>query len=444
MSNQPVPVELRDAAPDPADLFVDAGLERGADGLLRLGGVSLEAVAADVGTPAYVYHAAVIRDRYRVLESAFAGLADRIHYAVKANGNLAVLRILKDLGAGADIVSVGELRRAQAVGFAPSTIVFSGVGKSDQELEAAIEAEIGSINLESADELTALEWVITRRPARPPVPVAIRVNPDVATDTHPYITTGTRGMKFGVPVELVPQLGRRIAANPRLELRTIAMHLGSQLLEPAPFVRGVERLIGLVADLRRQGIKSVTSLDIGGGLGIRYSTERPVGPDALAAAIRPLVEPTGLTLHLEPGRYLVGSAGILLTRVLYRKRSGGKDFVIADAAMNDFVRPSHYQAHHAIVEVTAHRRPAKLVDVVGPVCETGDFLALDRRVAEPFPGETLAVLGAGAYGFVMSSTYNARPRPPEVIVDRGRFAVARPREKLADLFRDENSDPFSR
>jgi diaminopimelate decarboxylase len=444
LSNRPVPLTILEPAPDPTDLFLDAGLERAPDGLLRLGSVSLEAIAAEVGTPAYVYHAEVIRARYRTVQAAFAPLAKRIHYAVKANGNLAILRLLRELGAGADIVSVGELRRALAVGFDPAAIVFSGVGKSDQELAAAVDAGIGSINLESGDELTALERVVANR--HPPVPVrlAIRVNPDVATDTHPYITTGIRGMKFGVPVEQAIQLARRIGSNPKLELKTIAMHLGSQLLDPAPFVRGTERLIALVSDLRRHGVTTVTAIDVGGGLGIRYSTERPVAPEALAAAIAPLVAPANLELHLEPGRYLVGSAGILLTRVLYRKRSGGKDFVIVDAAMNDFVRPSHYQAHHAIVEVTAHRRPARLVDVVGPVCESGDFLALDRELSEPQPGETLAVLGAGAYGFVMASTYNARPRPPEVIVDRNRFAVVRPREPLEDLFRGEIPDPFPR
>jgi diaminopimelate decarboxylase len=444
LSNRPAPVTLLEPAPDPSDLFLDAGLERGPDGLLRLGSVSLEAIAAEVGTPAYVYHAEVIRTRYRAVQAAFSPWAKRIHYAVKANGNLAILQLLKELGAGADIVSIGELRRVLAVGFDPGAIVFSGVGKSDRELAAAVEAGLGSINLESADELTALERVVASRHPPAPIRLAIRVNPDVATDTHPYITTGVRGMKFGVSVEQAAQLARRIGANPKLELKTIAMHLGSQLLDPAPFVRGTERLIGLVTDLRRHGVTTITSIDVGGGLGIRYSTERPVSPEALAAAIGPLIAPTNLELHLEPGRYLVGSAGVLLTRVLYRKRSGGKDFVIVDAAMNDFVRPSHYQAHHAIVEVTAHRRPTKRVDVVGPVCESGDFLALDRELSEPEPGETLAVLGAGAYGFVMASTYNARPRPPEVIVDRNRFAVARPREQLEDLFRGENPDPFRR
>jgi diaminopimelate decarboxylase len=441
-----VPVVTETAVPleDPAALFADAGLERAPDGLLRLGGVSVEAIAKDVGTPAYLYHAGAIRARYREIETAFSGLASRIHYAVKANGNLAVLKLLHDLGAGADIVSLGELRRAQAVGFTPASIVFSGVGKSDPELIAAVEANIASINLESADELAALERLVANRPLTRPVAVAIRVNPVVATETHPYITTGARGMKFGVPGEQVAGLGRRIGANPRLSLTGLAMHLGSQLLDPTPFVRGTERLIDLVEELRAGGIKTISTLDLGGGLGIRYSNEHPVSPEELARAVRPLVEPTGLSIHLEPGRYLVGSAGILVTKVLYRKRSGGKDFVVVDAAMNDLVRPSHYLAHHAIVEVTAQRRLPNMVDVVGPVCESGDFLALDRELADPAPGETLAILGAGAYGFVMASNYNARPRPPEVMVDRGRFAVVRPREKPEDLFRGEIPDPFAR
>jgi diaminopimelate decarboxylase len=436
----PTAVPLLD---DPADLFQDAGLERAPDGLLRLGNVSLEAIAAAVGTPAYVYHAAAIRDRYREITEGFAGLRTRVHYAVKANGNLAVLRLLRDCGAGADIVSAGELKRVLAAGFAPEAVVFSGVGKSDAELRMAVEAGIGCLNLESADELTALERIVPAGGGRR-VPVALRVNPEVAAETHPYITTGSKGMKFGVPVEQVPALARRIAANPRVELKALAMHLGSQLLDPAPFVRGTERLLTLVADLGQAGIRSITSLDLGGGLGIRYSDVRPVAPAELAAAVRPLIVPTGLAIQLEPGRYLVGSAGILLTRVLYRKRSGGKDFVITDAAMNDLVRPSQYLAHHAIVEVTARRRPPSPVDVVGPVCESGDFLALDRPLPDPQPGETLAILGSGAYGFVMASNYNARLRPPEVIVDRGRFAVARPRERLDDLFRGENPDPFAR
>ena len=437
---------VRTAAPvehgDPLGLFEDAGLERGADGSLRLDGVALEAVARDAGTPAYVYSAAAIRRRFGTLDQAFAGLPHEIHFAVKSNGSLAVLRILKELGAGVDIVSGGELRRALRVGFSADKIVFSGVGKSENELEAAIGARIGSINIESVEELAVIERLVGRRSVEYPVRLGIRVNPDVAAETHPYITTGAGGIKFGVPAEQVAELGRRIAGNPRLALVTIAMHLGSQLLDPAPFGAGARKLIDLIDEVRAAGVRTIESIDVGGGLGIRYRDERPLAPEALAAVLAPLVAGKQLMLHLEPGRYLTGSAGVLLSRVLYRKRSGGKDFVIVDASMTDLVRPSHYQAYHAIVELVSRGRDTRIVDVVGPVCETGDFLALDRPLAEVEPGEYVAILCAGAYGAVMASNYNTRPRGPEVLVERGRYAVIRARETVEDLFRGESINPF--
>lgn len=435
--------DTRTRPADPAGLFADAGLERGADGVLRLDGVSLEAIGRDVGSPAYLYSAAAIRRRYAALEAAFAELPHRIHYAVKANSNLAVLRLLRDLGAGADIVSGGELERALRAGFAPASIVFSGVGKTDQELEAAVRAGV-SINLESAEELTALERVMGRMPAADPVRLGIRVNPEVSAETHPYITTGGRGIKFGVPPEQVVDLARRIVANPRLTLHTIAMHLGSQLLDGGPFEHGAGVLLGIIDRLRALGIRTIAALDAGGGFGIRYRDEEPLEPASVARLLAPMLGDRGLTVHLEPGRYLVGSAGVLLTRVLFRKRSGGRDFVIVDASMTDLVRPSHYQAYHAIVDVTARQRSAGPVDVVGPVCETGDFLALDRVLPDVETGEYLAVLCAGAYGASMASNYNTRLRAPEVIVDRGRHAVARRRETLDDLLRGETADPFNR
>ncbi len=432
------------AAGDARELFRDAGLERGADGLLRLGGVSLEAVLRDVGSPAYVYHADAIRDRYRAIEAAFAGIPHRVHYAVKSNGSLAVLKILKDLGAGADIVSGGELRRATRVGFDPKMIVFSGVGKTDAELEAAIGFRVGSINIESAEELSALERIVGRRSVEYPIRLGIRVNPDVAAATHPYITTGAGGIKFGVPAEQVAGLARRIAGNPRFSLVSLAMHLGSQLLDPAPFAAGAVKLVTLIDEIVAQGIRSIEAVDVGGGLGIRYRDEIPLDPGQLAAVLAPVISGRGLVLHLEPGRFLTGSAGVLLTKVLYRKRSGGKDFVIVDASMTDLVRPSHYHAYHEITEVAARGRPVETVDVVGPVCETGDFLALDRPLPSVEPGESLAILCAGAYGFVMASNYNTRPRAPEVLIDRGRFGVSRVRETLEDLLQGETDNPFHR
>ncbi|MGE5093109.1 MAG: diaminopimelate decarboxylase [Bacillota bacterium] len=427
------------ATADVEALLADAGLER-RDGSLVMAGVPLSAIADAVGTPVYVYNAEAIRARYAELDAALAAVPHRICYAVKANGNLAVLRVLRDLGAGADIVSAGELGRALAAGFSAERIVFSGVGKSAEELRVAVEAGIGHINVESAEELELLEVVAAE--CRRRVSVGIRVNPDVTTETHPYISTSKSGIKFGIPTDQVLPAARFIASHPQLELTSIAMHLGSQLTDTAPFQEGIRRLLALVGEVRSAGIATLRVLDVGGGLGIRYGAEAPMDPAAFAAAIVPLVAGTSLTLYVEPGRFLVGSAGAMLTSVLYRKHSGGKSFVIVDAGMNDLVRPSHYHAYHEIVELESAGRAVAPADVVGPVCETGDFLALDRPLPALERGERLAVLGAGAYGFVMASNYNTRRRPPEVIVQGGRFAVARPREEPDELFRGENPTPL--
>jgi diaminopimelate decarboxylase len=429
---------LSAAAPAESPLYADAGLER-RGGSLYLGGVALSAIADAVGTPAYLYNAGVIRRQFRALDQGLGAVPHRVAYAVKANANLAVLRILRDLGAGADIVSGGELARALAAGFEPERIVFSGVGKTDEELTAAVEAGIGHVHLESTAELAALGRIVERLRRR--MRVGIRVNPDVTADTHPYIATGQGGIKFGVPVDQVVPLALAIRQHPLLTLDTVAMHIGSQLLDPAPYAEGVRRLLELVASLRDAGADTLTTLDIGGGLGIRYRDERPLSPATLASAVVPPVRESGLSLVLEPGRYLVGSAGVLLTTVLSRKHSGGKDLVIVDAGMNDLVRPSHYMAYHEMAEVEPRGRPEAEVDVVGPVCETGDFLARDRELPGLERGERIAVLGAGAYGFVMASNYNTRPRPAEVIVDEGRWWVSRPRERIDELYRTERVTP---
>jgi diaminopimelate decarboxylase len=421
-----------------ADLLADAGLAR-EDGTLRLGGVSLSEIAAEIGTPVYVYNAGAIRARYTALDRALAAVPHRICFAVKANSTLGVLRVLRDAGAGADIVSGGEMARALAAGFAPDRIVFSGVGKSNTELRAAVRTRLGHLNVESHAELERLACIAAEE--RIPVSLGIRVNPDVTTDTHPYISTGKSGIKFGIPADQVPAAAELVARHPMLELTTLAMHLGSQLADPLPFRQGIVRLLELADGLQRAGIDTVRVIDIGGGLGIRYADERPIEPEAFAAAVVPLLAPSGYTVYLEPGRFLVGSAGVLLTEVIYRKHSGGKEFVVVDAGMNDLVRPSHYQAYHEIVEVRPAGRPTERVDVVGPVCETGDFLALDRDLPGLVAGERLAVLGAGAYGFVMASNYNSRPRPAEVIVDRRRWWVARPRERVDELFQSERVAP---
>jgi diaminopimelate decarboxylase len=420
-------------------LFADAGLTR-IGGALTMADVRLADVADRVGTPAFVYNADAIRARYRALTRALGDLPHRIHYAVKANGNLAVLRVLRDLGAGADIVSEGEMRRALAAGIAPDRIVFSGVGKTADELRAAVREGLGHINVESLAELELLGAIAEEE--RRGVSVGIRVNPDVTTETHPYISTGKSGIKFGVPTDQVLPAAELIRLHPRLSLTAVAMHLGSQLVDPAPFAEGIARLAELMGKLRAAGTDTVRAVDIGGGLGIRYAEEPAMDLERFAATVVPPLRPLGLTVYLEPGRFLVGSAGVLLATVLYRKHSGGKGFVVLDAGMNELVRPSRYQAYHAIVELEGRGRAVETVDVVGPVCETGDFLALDRPLPGLEAGERVAVLGAGAYGFVMSSNYNTRPLPAEVLVDGARFAVARARQRSDELFRGENPTPF--
>lgn len=421
-------------APDPALLLEDAGLVR-RDGTLMDGGVSIAEVAHEFGTPTYVYNADAIRRQFRELDEALAGIPHRICFAVKANSNLGVLRILRDLGAGADIVSEGEMARAIAAGFTSDRIVFSGVGKREDELRSAIAAGIGHVNVESMSELELLARLAAN--AKTPVPLGIRVNPDVTAETHPYISTGKRGIKFGVPLDQVRPAAAMIRQHPGLELVAIAMHIGSQLTDTQPFEEGAGRLVELVNAVRADGTTTLRELDVGGGLGIRYNDETPISPRDFAGALIPIVKPTGLTLYLEPGRFLVGASGVLLTRVLFRKHSGGKEFVIVDAGMNDLERPSRYQAHHAIVPVTRRAGASLVADIVGPVCETGDFFALDRELAPVEPGDLVAILCAGAYGFVMASNYNTRPLPPEVIIDGGRAWLSRPRQAVADLFRSE-------
>jgi diaminopimelate decarboxylase len=327
------------------------------------------------------------------------------------------------------------MARALAAGFDPERIVFSGVGKAESELRTAVRARLGHLNVESVEELRRLAAIAEAE--RADVAVGIRVNPDVTTETHPYISTGKSGIKFGVPADQVPTAAALIADHPRLRLTTLAMHLGSQLADTEPFRLGIGRLLELAGEIEREGRHRLEVLDIGGGLGIRYGQEPAMDPERFAAAVVPLLQPTGYTVYLEPGRFLVGSAGVLVTEVLYRKHSGGKEFVVVDAGMNDLVRPSHYQAYHEIVPLDDTERGTIRADVVGPVCETGDFLALDREVPDVAAGDRLAVLGAGAYGFVMASNYNSRPRPAEVLVDGDRWWVARARESVEALFAGE-------
>ena len=418
-------------------LFEDAGLERRA-GSLHLGGVPLSAVADAVGTPTYLYNARVIRRQFRALDQALADLPHRVAYAVKANANLAVLRVLRDLGAGADIVSGGELARALAAGFEPERIVFSGVGKTDAELTAAVEAGIGHVHLESTAELAALGRIVER--LRRPMRVGIRVNPDVTAETHPYIATGQGGIKFGVPVDQVVPLALAAARHPLLTLDTIAMHIGSQLLDAAPYAEGVRRLLDLVTMARAAGVDSLRTLDMGGGLGIRYRDEAPVPLADYAAMLAHLMQGRPESLVFEPGRLLVGDAGVLLTRVEYLKRGSSRSFAIVDAAMNDLLRPALYDAWHPVDAVRPRGGASERWQVVGPICESGDFLAHDRDLALE-PGDLLAIGAAGAYAMAMSSNYNARPRACEVLVDGQRAHLVRRRERVEDLFAGESLAP---
>ena len=420
--------------------LVAAGIVRTEEGTLAMAGVPLPVIAEQHGTPTYCYDAATIRSQYRRLDAAFGSLPHRICYAVKANSNLAILTLLARLGAGADIVSGGEMLRALAAGFAPEDIVFSGVGKTDDELLAAIAAGIGHVNVESLAELRRLAMFADLRGAT--VTVGIRVNPDVTVDTHPYISTGKGGLKFGIPVDQLPEALEVIDASTGLRLNALAMHLGSQLLATAPYEAGVTRSLELLAQVRAAG-HSPEVLDIGGGLGILYRDEEPLDPAEWMTVLGPALASSGCSIHVEPGRYLVGSSGVLLTRAIYRKHSGGREILVVDAAMNDLMRPALYKAWHEIVPVDTIPGELLPTDIVGPICESGDFLALERPLAPVAGGQLLAVLGAGAYGFSMSSNYNTRARAAEVLVDDGRWAVIRPRERLTDLFRDEIADPFA-
>ena len=400
--------------------------------------VSLRALAADVGTPAYVYSQAAVLESYRAYDHAFAGVDHVVCYSVKANSNLAVLGTLAKAGAGADIVSGGELFRALRAGIPSAKIIFSGVGKTRDEMRDALKAEICMFNVESLSELRLLDEVAREMGVR--APVALRVNPDVDPETHPYIATGLKTSKFGIPIAQALDAYREAAGLEGVEVVGADMHIGSQLTKATPFADAVARLVSLVRALRARAIE-IRMLDLGGGLGIRYREEAPPDHRDYAAVMLPALRELGVTVLLEPGRSIVGNAGIVLTRVLYRKDTGAKKFVVVDAAMNDLIRPSFYDSYHAIRPVDEARLdgPMEKVDVVGPVCESGDFLAKDRELAPAEEGDLLAVMSAGAYGFVMSSNYNARPRAVEVLVDRDRYTIVRRRETFEDLVAGETT-----
>lgn len=422
----------------PEILAPETGFPRDADGL-RCEGIRLAVIAAEVGTPAYVYSSAAVREQYSTLRQALDGIDARLHYSVKANSSIALLGLLRDLGAGLDIVSGGELFRALKAGFSGADIVFSGVGKTEREMEEALRAEVLLFNVESEDELRVLDKVAER--LRVKARVALRVNPEVLVDTpHPYTRTGEKGMKFGIPFDEALSVGKIAAALPNVRLLGLDMHVGSQISQFAPYEVGLQRLLHLRREIERETGVTLEYLDIGGGLAVTYDAERTVDVAHFGEVIRALVGGSGLKVILEPGRFLVGNAGVLLTRVLYRKRSGGKEFIITDAGMTDLLRPSHYNAFHRIEAVNPTGRTT-VADVVGPVCESGDFLALDRQIDDAQPGHLLAVKSTGAYGFVMASNYNSRPRPVEVLVDGDRFGVITKRETYDDLVRNEHFQP---
>ena len=400
-------------------------------------GVELERIAHDVGTPCFVYSRAGIEHAWRQYDGALAGIAHEVCYAVKANSNLAVIDVLGRLGAGFDVVSAGELERVLAAGVPAERIVFSGVGKSDAEMAAALEAGVGCFNVESAQEIRRLAATAARTGRT--APVSLRVNPDIDALTHPYITTGLRENKFGIPIDEARGLYAQAAASPALAVRGIDCHIGSQLANIEPFLDALERLLALCDALAGDGIR-LSHLNLGGGLGIRYRDESPPPPADLAGALVERLAGRDLVLVLEPGRSIVGNAGVLLTRVEYLKRNGEKRFAVVDAAMNDLLRPALYDAWHDVVPVKPRAGAPELYEIVGPICESGDFLARARSLVLE-PGDLLAVQSAGAYAFAMSSNYNTRPRAAEVMVDGDRYHVVRRRERVRDLFAGESVLP---
>jgi diaminopimelate decarboxylase len=397
--------------------------------------VALADLARKVGTPFYVYSARTLRRHFRVFDEAFAGTDHLVCFALKALSNLSILRLFHSLGSGFDIVSAGELMRCLRAGADPRKIVFSGVGKTDEEIAAALEAGILMLNVESRPELRRVSTVAGRMKRR--APVSLRVNPDLDPGTHPHISTGHRDSKFGVPLSQVHEYYAEARSLPNLDLVGLSTHIGSQITDTSPFTEAARKVASIASGLRAEGV-ALKYLDLGGGLGIPYHDEPPPPAEYAEALLGP-IRGLGLKIITEPGRVMVGNAGVLLTRVLYVKETDVKRFIVVDGAMNDLIRPVLYEAYHAIEPVDRRGLlPVVTADVVGPVCESGDFFARDREMAEPRDGDLLAVMSAGAYGFVMASNYNSRPRAPEVLVDGAEFHVIRERESFEDLVRGEH------
>lgn len=407
------------------------------DGELFAEGVALSAIAEQFGTPTYVYSRAHIEAQFRSYADALNGIKHLVCFAVKANSNLAVLNVLARLGAGFDIVSRGELERVLAAGGDPAKVVFSGVGKSRDDMRRALEVGVHCFNVESDVELERLQAVAAELGVK--APVSLRVNPDVDAQTHPYISTGLKENKFGIDIDAALAVYRRAAALPNLEIIGVDCHIGSQLTQLTPFLDALERLLALIDRLAEQGI-TIRHLDLGGGLGVRYRDEEPPQAGDYIKAVRERLAGRDLALVFEPGRYIVANAGVLLTRVEYLKHTEHKDFAVIDAAMNDLIRPALYEAWMDIVPVVPREGEARPYDLVGPICETGDFLGKDRALVLA-EGDLLAVRSAGAYGFVMSSNYNTRGRAAEIMVDGTAMHQVRRRETLEELYAGESLLP---
>lgn len=397
--------------------------------------VPLARIAEEVGTPVYVYSRRTLSDHYLRLEDAFSGLPSLICYSVKANSNLAVLGTLAREGAGADIVSQGELFRAMRAGITPKKIVFAGIGKTDQEMASALEAGILMFNVESPTELLALNRVAGEMGKV--ADIALRVNPDVDPDTHPYIATGLKEAKFGIDMEQALSIYDQAHSLPNINVIGVHQHIGSQITRVDPFQESLSKIKALVTLLQEKAF-NIRYINIGGGFGIPYQQEEVPRPRDYAEAFEPILEDSGCQVILEIGRMIVGNAGVLITGVLYRKQTGDKGFLVVDAAMNDLLRPSLYGSFHELLPLKKSRREEEIMDVVGPVCESGDFLAKGRSLPRMEPGELLAVMSAGAYGFTMASNYNSRRRAAEVMVDGDRYGVVRDRETYEDLVRGEH------
>ena len=402
--------------------------------------IPLERIAKEQGTPCYIYSHATLTRHFQAYDQAFASVPHIIAFAMKANSNLAVLRLMASLGSGADIVSGGELFRALKAGIPPSKIVFAGVGKSHEEIKYALESDILFFNVESSAELQAINEVAKGMGMH--ARVALRINPDIDPQTHPYISTGMKKSKFGIGADRALEEFQQAASLSNIQVVGLHAHIGSQLTKISPFVDSLTKVLGLIQTLKGKGI-SIQYLNIGGGLGITYSDEAPPHPKDLAEAISPLLRESECEIIMEPGRVIVGNAGILLTRVMYIKDTGAKKFAIVDAAMNDLIRPSLYEAHHAILPVhQVPHAPENVYDVVGPICESGDFLAQNRTMPSVKAGDLLAVMSAGAYAFTMASNYNSRPRVPEILVKESESFVVRKRESYEDLILGEQIPEF--